>query len=289
MPACDEEQSLSLRVLQLDQKKRKKKKKRNGKGKVRTNVIQSYCKESVPGHCRKYHKKYTTRLAQSKSVLSASGARVGVNVVRLLVRLQAVRVTGLAGSSGAAVIIGLHGEARLNELRGRVQVDGRQIPVKGAAVKGVLELQDAVLVLGGGELDGDATTVGVGLPGLLAGATVGVDGLHGAGGGGSVPDVDGCVHVVDDLEATAGGGAGTGTCAGGSAGGIAAGHVGSGHGSGSDSKDAGDKDVGEKHFEKIQKSDWFLKRSGVERPNNSDCKVIDLTKRRVVCSTEKRM
>jgi len=223
-------------------------------------VIQSYCKEGevVPGQCRKYHKTeiYTTRLAQSKSVLSASGARVGINVIRVLVRLQTVRVTSLAGSSGAAVIVGLDGEAGGNEIRIRVEVDGGQIPVKLVAFESVLELEDAVLALGGGELDRDTTTVGVGLPGLVAGAAVGVNGLHGAGLGGSVPDVDGLVHVVDDLEATAGGGAGT--CAGGSAGGLASDRVGTGHGSGSDSKDAGDEDVGEKHFEKIQKSDWFL-------------------------------
>jgi len=162
----------------------------------------------------------------------------------VLVRSSTVGVTSLAGSGRAARVTGGDGETIGNEGRVGVEVDGGKIPVKGLTLLGVLELEDAVLVGGGGHLDGDTTTVGVDLPVLAVGTATGAEGLHVTGAGRSAPDVDISVQVVDDLDA-----AGARRRSGG---GIGAGHVGAGHGGSSGSKDAGDKNVGEVHLEK----DW---------------------------------
>jgi len=170
----------------------------------------------------------------------------------VLVRISTVGVTSRAGSGRAARVTGGDRETRGNEGRIRVEVDGGKIPVKGLTLLGVLELEDTVLVGGGGHLDGDTAAVGVDLPVLAVGAATGAEGLHVTGARRSAPDVDIGAQVVDDLDAAgarrSGAGAGAGASRGG---GSIAGHVvGVGHGGSSDSKDAGDKNVGEVHLEK---------------------------------------
>jgi len=168
----------------------------------------------------------------------------------VLVRISTVDVTRLAGSGRAARVTRGDRETRGNEGRIRVEVDGGKIPVKGLTLLGVLELEDTVLVGGGGHLDGDTTAVGVDLPVLAVDAATGAEGLHVTGARRSAPDVDIGVQVVDDLDAAGARRSGAGAGATRGRGSIAGHVVGVGHGGSSDSKDAGDKNVGEVHLEK---------------------------------------
>lgn len=152
----------------------------------------------------------------------------------MLVSSLAVGITGITRSRGTAGVAGSSGEASLDEVRGRVHVDGRQVPEELLAVLGVLELQNGVAGLGGGELDGDATAVGVGAPFLGVLAAAGGHGLHVAGLGGGAPEVDVLVEVVDDLHVAGAG--------------IVTSDDGLGERSSGGSEDAGDQDVGEEHF-----------------------------------------
>lgn len=152
----------------------------------------------------------------------------------MLVGVGAVGIAGSTGGRGAAGVTGGDGEAALDEGRGAIHVDGRQVPVESVGVDSVLELEDGVgVALGGGQLDGDTTTVGVGLPLLAVSATAAVEGIHAAGVGRGGPEIDIRAHVVDELD-TAGARV-TGTVRQGSSG---------------SSEDAGDEDVGEDHLER---------------------------------------
>lgn len=125
-------------------------------------------------------------------------------VIRELVGLGAVDIARGAGGSRAAGIADGDAEAGGDDGRLRVEVDGGEIPEEGLAGLGVLELKDRGEVGDSGHLDGDAAAVGVGAPGLGVGAADG-DGLHLAADVGDGPEIDGLVHVVDDLDATRGG------------------------------------------------------------------------------------
>lgn len=129
-------------------------------------------------------------LSQSNDVLRINRAGERVHIVRVLVRLGAVGVTGLTSSSFAAGVARRDREATLDEFRRRIQVDRRQIPVERVRVNGVLELKHAILVLGRGQLDRDAAAVGVGLPFFAVCATAGGESLHTTGIGGGRPQVD---------------------------------------------------------------------------------------------------
>lgn len=173
-------------------------------------------------------------LSQSNDVLRINRAGERVHIVRVLVRLGAVGVTGLTGSGFAARIARLDREATLDEFRRRIQVDRRHIPVERVRVNSVFKLKHAVLVLGRRKLDRDAATVGVGLPFFAVGTTAGGKSLHTTGVGGGCPQVDIRAHVVDELDVAAGAGAGV------------AGTMREGCGGGS--KSTGDENVGENHF-----------------------------------------
>jgi len=201
----------------------------------------------------------------------------------VLVRSSAVGVTSLAGSRRAAGVTGSNGETLGDEVRVAIQIDGGKIPVKGLAILGVLELEDTVLVGGGGHLDRDTATIGVDLPVLAVGAATGVEGLHGTGVERGAPQINVGIQVVHDLDTSRarGSGASTSACGGGS--GSIAGHVGGGHSSSSDSKDAGDKNVGELHLERL-KMEVFKRRKSSKREV-----VIVLTEGPSVQQRNKRM
>lgn len=154
----------------------------------------------APGQSRKPK---TPQLTQSQSVLRAGRARVGVRVIGVLIGISAVGVTRGAGGGGAARVAWGNGEPRFDELGVRVKVDRGQVPIERAAVLGILELKDTVLVLGTRHLDRNAAAIGVGRPVLAVGAPAGGQGLHVARSGRGSPQVHGRAHVVDNLDAAA--------------------------------------------------------------------------------------
>lgn len=193
----------------------------------------------------------------------------------MLVRISTVGVTRLAGGRRAARVTGGDRETRGDEGRVGIEVDGGKIPVKGLTLLGVLELENAVLISGGGHLDGDTAAVRVDLPVLAVGAATGAEGLHVTGAGRSAPDVDIGVQVVDDLD----------TARARRSGAIIAGHVvGTGQGGSSDSKNAGDKNVGEVHLEK----DWYGKSSNERSESLQKKEEVIVCDRRAVCSKEEQ-
>lgn len=130
----------------------------------------------------------------------------GVVISGLEVRSGASGVTGLANSRGASGgLIGRHdGEALVGELvAAGLHVNARHIPEDGIASLGVLELEDTDLLWLEGQLDRDATAVGVGAPCLGVGATVARDGLHGTDVAGHGPGVDVLGQVVGDRDTAA--------------------------------------------------------------------------------------
>lgn len=143
-------------------------------------------------------------LTQGEGEGGTGAAGTSVVVIGELVRLGAVDVARGAGGGGAAGIIDGDAEAGGDERRLRGEIDGGEIPEEGLTGLGVLELEDGAEVSGGGHLDGDAAAVGVGAPGLSVGGAGG-DGLHLAAGVGDGPEIDVLAHVVDDLDAAAGG------------------------------------------------------------------------------------
>ena len=175
-------------------------------------------------------------LTQSQDVLSTSRARKGVDIIGVLVSLGAVGVARLTSSSITAGVAGDSRKTVLDEFRRSVHVDGRKVPEELVRVQSVLELEDAVTFLRGGHLDGDTTTVGVGLPLLAVSAATGGESLHITGLSGGGPEIDVGAQVVHDLNITA-------------ARRVVADAVGKSSGSGS--QDAGDDNVGEDHFECI--------------------------------------
>jgi len=195
----------------------------------------------------------------------------------VLVGISTVGVTSLAGSRRAARVTGGDRETRFDEVRVGIEVDGGKIPVKGLTLLGVLELEDAVLAGGGGQLDGDTAAVGVDLPVLAVGAATGAEGLHVTGVLRGAPEVDIGVQVVDDLDAARARrrGAGAGASRGGSSGSIAGHVVGARQGGSSDSKDAGDKNVGEVHLVKD-----CMKSSSNERSESLQMKEVKVFKKK---------
>lgn len=166
----------------------------------------------------------------------------GVVIGRLEVGSGTVGVTGLADSSRArggitAGVSGLDGEAVLGEDRVGAHIDAGHVPEDGVLGLGVLELQDVLLGLVGGQLDGDTTAIGVGAPLLAESAAVGGDGLHGTDVLGHGPGVDVVVQGVGDHD----GATGSTVTAGDHAGGQSRGQSGEGSGN-ADS-------LGEHHFD----------------------------------------
>lgn len=139
----------------------------------------------------------------------------GVVIGRDQIGIGASRVARSTGGSGAGAIVRGDGEALGGELRAGTHVDAREIPEDRVTGESVLELEDIGLGRLGGELDGDTTAVGVGLPGLRVGATVGLEGDHGdiriVGNG---PGIEVAAQVVDNGDSTASGLSGSGSVGG---------------------------------------------------------------------------
>jgi hypothetical protein len=146
----------------------------------------------------------TLRLTQGEGEGGTGAAGTSIVVIGELIGLSAVDIAGGAGGRGAAGVIDGDAEAGGNEGRIGGEIDGGEIPEESLAGLGVLKLEDGGEVGGGGDLDGDATAVGVDAPGLDVGGA-GLDGLHVAAGVGDGPEIDILAHVVDDLDAAAGG------------------------------------------------------------------------------------
>lgn len=137
---------------------------------------------------------------------SADGAAVsGVVISGLEVSRRASLVTSRANSLGArgGLIRRLDREAHLGELAAGLHVDARQVPEDGVRGLGVLELEDILLPLVEGQLDGDTTAVGVGAPVLGVNTAAALDGLHRADAISNRPGVDVLLEVVGDLDAAA--------------------------------------------------------------------------------------
>lgn len=125
-------------------------------------------------------------------------------VLRLEISLRAVGITRMAVDRRAGLrdLGRFNGEAVLGEDRLRGQVDAAHVPVDGVGALGVLELEDVFLLLGGGQLDADATAVVVGAPLLLEGSTARREGMHVTDSISDRPRVDGGIQVVDDADAS---------------------------------------------------------------------------------------
>lgn len=99
-------------------------------------------------------------------------------------------------------------ETQLVKQRGDLHVDQRDVPPDDGGQEGVLELHDVVKVGGRGDLNGDTTGIGVGLPVLRVALAVGQsDHVTGLLTGG--PEVDGLADLVENGHAalaTSGGG-----------------------------------------------------------------------------------
>lgn len=164
-------------------------------------------------------------------------------VIGLEVGLSALSVTSLAVDRRAVVtLLGRSdGESVLGESRVTAEVDAGHDPVDGVTTLSVLELEDIGLALSGGQLDGDTTTVVVGLPGLGVATTARRKGMHVTDSIRNRPRVDGSVaHVVGDGDAA---GARRGTVA---TNHVVAEGVGKSRGSGGQS---GSEDGLEEHFD----------------------------------------
>lgn len=145
--------------------------------------------------------------AQGEGVSGVSRAGAGVVVCRELVRIGAVDVPRSAADSLTGGVVNGDVEAGIDQRRTGVQVDAGHVPEEEIADLGVLVLQNVGAVRGAADLDGDAASVGVDLPGFLVGFA-GREGEHGSRGGRDGPDVEVLVEVVDDRHAaieTAGG------------------------------------------------------------------------------------
>lgn len=145
---------------------------------------------------------------QGQGEAGVNGAAVGsVVVIGLLVGLLAVGVASRAGHGGAVAATrgGNDAEAVFDEVGVGAQVDGGHVPEDGVAGLGVLELQDVGLGLGGGELDGNATAVVVGLPAAGVGSAARRKGLHVTDSIRNRPRVDVGSNVVDNGDTTTSG------------------------------------------------------------------------------------
>lgn len=182
-------------------------------------------------------------LANGQTKASINGATVsGMVISRLEVGRSTVGITSLADGLRARVGSangGNNSETVLGELRASTHVDAGKVPEDGVTGLGVLELENIGLVGVGGQLDGDTTAIGVGLPGLLVGTTTRLDSLHGTDILSDGPGVDVTVQGVGDLDAAASRGSL-----------IAANHHAGGQGSSQSSEESGEAEsLGEHHFE----------------------------------------
>lgn len=183
-------------------------------------------------------------LANSEGQAGIDGAAVsGVVISRDEVGSIASIIASLADGRGAGGgrVGGQNSKTVLRELGVATHVDAGEIPEDGVGGLGVLELQDISLVGVGGQFDGDTAAVGVGLPGLAVGTTVGGQDLHGTDDVGDGPGVDVVGQVVGDQDgATSGDGV------------VAADHVvhAGGQSRGQSSEGSGNAEsLGEHHFE----------------------------------------
>jgi len=154
---------------------------------------------------RKFHKECGCNhlLADSQGQAGVDGAAVsGAVIGRHKVGSIASIITSLADGRGAGGgrVGGQNSETVLGELGVDAHVDAGEIPEDSVGGLGVLELQDISLVGVGGQLDGDTAAVGVGLPGLAVGTTVGSQDLHGTDDVGDGPGVDVVGQVVGDQD-----------------------------------------------------------------------------------------
>lgn len=127
----------------------------------------------------------------------------GPVVVRKQVGGSTGNVTRSASGRLAGRVGGGDGETHGGEFRVVTHVDAGEIPPDGRVLVGVLVLENVGLFRAEGHLDGDTSSVGVGAPVLGVGLTA-VEGVHVAGFIGDRPEVDGLVHVVDNLDSVAG-------------------------------------------------------------------------------------
>lgn len=155
-------------------------------------------------------------------------------IVGLEVSLGAGSVAGSTVDRGTVVggAGGSHGETVLGEDVVPAEVDAAHVPVDGVTGLSVLELEHVGLLLGVGQLDGDATTVVVGLPGFLVVATVRRKGMHVTDSIRNRPRVNGFTQVVDNVDTAA-----------------ALDRVGSGESSSEAGKSGQSDSLGEHHFE----------------------------------------
>lgn len=194
----------------------------------------------------------TSLLADVQGQAGVDGAAVGGVVIRRdEVGIRAGGVTGLADGLGArrGLAHGREdGEAELGELGVDAHVDAGHVPEDGVGGLGVLELEHVALVLGGGQLDGDAAAVRVGAPLLRVGAAVGRQGLHGADIFRDRPGVDVMGQVVGDQDRARRGN------------GVVAADVGvdaRGEGGGQGGEGGGEAEgLGEHHFDRERCRDW---------------------------------
>jgi hypothetical protein len=126
-------------------------------------------------------------------------------ILRLEVSLGARRVASSAVDAGAvgASLARLDGETVLGEAGVGAHIDAGHVPEDGVAGLGVLELQHVGLILGHGQLDGDAAAVVVALPRFLVVAAARREGMHVTDSIRHRPRVDGGIQVVDDVDAAA--------------------------------------------------------------------------------------
>ena len=155
-------------------------------------------------------------------------------IVGLEVSLSAGSVAGSTVDRGTVVArVGRgDGETVLGEDVFPAEIDAAHIPVDGVAGLGVLELEHVGLLLSVGQLDGDATTVAVCLPGFLVVATVRRKGMHVTDSIRNRPRVNGFAQVVDNVDTAA-----------------PLDRVGSGESSGEAGKSGQSDSLGEHHFE----------------------------------------
>ena len=177
-----------------------------------------------------------------------------VVILGLQVRLGTLLVPSAAVDTGA-VLAGLGGldrEAVLGELGVAAHVDARHVPEDGVAAFGIFELQDIVLAGGGGQLDGHATAVAVGLKLFRVGAAARREGLHVSSTTRDGPRVDVLPQFVENLHAAAAATAGLVTSL-------------DGHGVGEGRSESGqggeETELGEHHFE----SGSFGRECGLEK------------------------
>jgi len=179
-----------------------------------------------------------------------------VVIGRLEVGSSTVGITSLADGLRARVGSangGNDSETVLGELGTSTHVDAGEIPEDGVTGLGVLELENIGLVGVGGQLDGDTTTIGVGLPGLLVGTTASLDGQHGTNVLRDGPGVDITVQGVGDLNTAASRNSV-----------IAANHHARGQGSSQSSEESGKAEsLGEHHFECGNDSCFFYERKKI--------------------------